>query len=1352
MATEILWTPLPNGRTRARLRLSVHISPRLTYPGSGEGTLLDFPALHAWPPKDLALQLQFGAAAPVPATIVSTADPTLWPLLFPTTSRVVSRKVPNYSGTQVHSYPLTKIAKFLQDQYTKIALGSPEVFPPIPTLLGNGFSDIRFSGRDGAKRWREVNQQLRGILTERKAVDTRAPSTPALDFVQLEDFFAPVANTPQEIEAVFGTVDQPKRPKEHRLDFHETVQFVNQHPALLRLLGLVVDVEVDVAAAPSGTTTVAVVPAGGVLATVANRRPRTQCAIDINGFFAVPSATAKHLADGFLRFEDTGQFVPVQVEADGGGLKAVDFAGNLGTKLLKKTEDTATESPVPSLRADGISVARLGASTELHDKFVLLASQEGDLGSDTLELHAEDLVRGYRIDVWDSATSAWNSVMKRTGSYQIAGGTPIPVTDEGFIVVSATKKPLADDLYHPEEVFAWDGWSLVAPRPGKTLNSNVAAPDPLLDRPPNNPGPDFNARFHFDHLPGSLPSLRYGTGYRFRARTVDLAGNSLPVESPDAQHATAEIKYGRFEPLQAPPVLLRTPRGPGESMETVALRSNFDVAPSPATAERHIVPGKVAQLTVEQHGALDVVHPADPAKRALDVGAYVELVNRDAATLMNHPNAAPHPGGPADTFVYDVDELSITYAPDPAVRDFAFRLIDGPHAGYLKVHPFRAAGTEWFARRAARLVLKEGSGPPAFDLASQVLTVPLEKGDLVHARLSSVLDPADLGKFGLWGWILAANPGATKLGEESALIQSGQHWMFEPFRILTLVHAVRQPLLRPEFPEGLSVGRAIGDTFANVGRLLSFSRKSTSRVDVLASWREPVDLGPGEAPPADVNDPGARSVDLQTAFTLKIRHVKDLNPTEEEFLRRHEFGDTKHRMVTYRGVATTRYGEFFTSRKVFAFAGAGSTETLDTGTPAAGVVPRSVKLVRADGVPLVEGTHFTVDPVAGTVTFGDGQQGQLPPTGESITAVYLVPPVTRETADPPTGKGEFGPQLIDVPSSARPVAPKVLYAIPTFGWEGPSESGGALTSIRRGNGLRIYLERSWWSSGEGELLGVLTWPLAETRVQPDLETPRPSPLPPLEDPRKPYVTQWGEDPIVEAGPLPARYPRLSAFPAAVVTSKGPPPLTLDELGSDATVAVNVAAHAVRYDADRDLFACDVQVNAGSAYAPFIRLALARYQPSSLPNAHLSRVVLADFLQLAPDRSATVVFNQQNPSVLTVTLAGPSHQRTEATNNQTFPGVAVVLVEKKQAGVEGPLAWAPAAPPLAMSGSVAGGKAQWVANLTLPGPRTPGTWRLVIEQYERLGTEPFKKPQSANPFLPTKPIAADRLIHADIIPL
>ena len=48
----------------------------------------------------------------------------------------------------------------------------------------------------------------------------------------------------------------------------------------------------------------------------------------------------------------------------------------------------------------------------------------------------------------------------------------------------------------------------------------------------------------------------------------------------------------------------------------------------------------------------------------------------------------------------------------------------------------------------------------------------------------------------------------------------------------------------------------------------------------------------------------------------------------------------------------------------------------------------------------------------------------------------------------------------------------MLYAVPTFGWQ-QSADNGTLTSTRRGGGVRVYLGRSWWSSGEGELLGVV---------------------------------------------------------------------------------------------------------------------------------------------------------------------------------------------------------------------------------------------------------------------------------------
>jgi hypothetical protein len=65
--------------------------------------------------------------------------------------------------------------------------------------------------------------------------------------------------------------------------------------------------------------------------------------------------------------------------------------------------------------------------------------------------------------------------------------------------------------------------------------------------------------------------------------------------------------------------------------------------------------------------------------------------------------------------------------------------------------------------------------------------------------------------------------------------------------------------------------------------------------------------------------------------------------------------------------------------------------------------------------------------------------------------------------------------------------------------------------------------------------------------------------------------------------------------------------------------VEIAPHDVFFDASRQLWYCDIEINAGASYFPFIRLALAGYQPVSSPGAHLSNVVLADMMALAADR-------------------------------------------------------------------------------------------------------------------------------------
>ena len=147
---------------------------------------------------------------------------------------------------------------------------------------------------------------------------------------------------------------------------------------------------------------------------------------------------------------------------------------------------------------------------------------------------------------------------------------------------------------------------------------------------------------------------------------------------------------------------------------------------------------------------------------------------------------------------------------------------------------------------------------------------------------------------------------------------------------------------------------------------------------------------------------------------------------------------------------------------------------------------------------------------------------------------------------------------------------------------------------------------------------------------------------PTAQPLKNYVTQWGNDPIWLSPFVSGVAPKRANFPLARTAADldgkwlpsfappeeaDQPPAPFPTTGLDhpelliptAQSRVDVAPHDVFFDAERQLWYCDIEVNFGAAYFPFIRLALARYQPVALSTAHLSNVVLADFMPLVPDR-------------------------------------------------------------------------------------------------------------------------------------
>ena len=155
------------------------------------------------------------------------------------------------------------------------------------------------------------------------------------------------------------------------------------------------------------------------------------------------------------------------------------------------------------------------------------------------------------------------------------------------------------------------------PRPGKALNRS-ADPAKALDDDPTlgQPITPFKMTTNFKVKPQSLPALRFGANYRLRARTVDLAGNSLPVSAavPDSFVAPAngvQMKYLRFEPVSHPIVVLQQPAQQGGSLERLVIRSRntgpaLDSTPTNESDQRHVAPPRVAERLVEQHGLLDI--------------------------------------------------------------------------------------------------------------------------------------------------------------------------------------------------------------------------------------------------------------------------------------------------------------------------------------------------------------------------------------------------------------------------------------------------------------------------------------------------------------------------------------------------------------------------------------------------------------------------------------------------------------------------------------------------------------------------------------------------------------------------
>jgi hypothetical protein len=1253
MSTQaIMWTALPNGLTKDKtnLRLSVLVSPRLTC-NAATGTLAEFADFQDWPAHvgGLTFSVEFVGGPTVPATrVVDPGNPALdspaWKVLFPKSFPVRSYAFDDRSNLAVRSFPTKKVLSLLTNLYQTVAVESAQ---QLPSMDDYGFGRPNGKPKDGIVSLNEIAIYGRSqVELEREIYDKlqeRQPNgkplraiphdwgTPQTDLLQVRQMHQSLSTVPVDDKGNRQKLPAQTLPD---VDFHNAVAGLGSYPMLERALGLVIDLQVPVPGVPaSGSVRVHPSLPGSLV-------PATAYTLDTaKGTFLSAAGTGSDVTDGMLLLSGSDYDV-VELDVDGGAEKTLDFSYNLARLAFGDAEnsiDTPDHYGLPALRSAGFSLARVDRATRLVSTFDTASSNNTDITAGTaVTLHADDVTRGYRVDVWDSMTRHWHSLNLRDGTYQMLSG---PLTrkfsDEGFATLATTHSAdgTSTDLRLPESLFRWAGWSLCAPRPGKTIG-----PDCKPQAQSNPATTALKLQTSFTARKGTLPRLRFGAQYQFRVRAVDLAGNSF---DPDAALDTAyslpaqPIAYLRYEPVAAPAVVLRHPLGPvttpGESGNRIVIRSNFDTHIA-AVSERHIAPPKTSESMAETHGMLDTA--AGPPDKTL----YATLVDHDGS----FPVDSAHPDQPLP---FAGPQLTIPYLPDPFAPGAAFATLPGAPADSVFQVPF--TGT-WPDTKPFRLVVDEGNGAPEFheNANERVLRVKLPKAEQVTVAMRCFLTddpttkPSDmLSTMKIWSLIEEAVSDPTTLAQLRTLALNGGHWMLTPPRMLTLVHAVQQPLLEPQFQK-LDAGKQIGQTYATLTDEFPIDGKSTIKVDIQATWQDPVDDLSTDPQPVMLHGAvRAFEVPLEVADTLCV--IDDPQQTARHSSNRHEFHDTRHRNVTYTAVATTRFKEYF-------------PDTL--------------------------------------------------------------------TANPDNITRTSQPVTISVLNSARPAAPKPLYVIPAFGWESDTE-GAWQISKRRGGALRVYLDRPWFSSGEGELLAaVLLGGAPPPGTVKGYEIP---------DSYKGYVTQWGQDPIWSAGPPPTQAtPLPQHFGNAVDIGTE---LTLDELSNDPSVPFTAVGHRVSYDDahGRRLWYCDIQMDMGEAYFPFVRLALARYQPQSVPNAHLSRVVLADFMQLAPDRAASITFDPINPTSVQLALNGLTYKG---------PGTATMTatLEMQVPGSQNS-AWLPVAAVPLTAHTFGGPDTLWTGSVVLPAAHGSRPFRLVVREFESYPTDSSGGERQ-------------RLVYADILDL
>ncbi|MCX6366225.1 MAG: hypothetical protein NTX57_05890 [Armatimonadetes bacterium] len=1236
---RIVWTALPNGPAKDQagtLALAVYLAPQLT----DAATLEAFPDLLDWPAtlKTLKFLVTITGAAPITVVPKLVADSALWKAFFPSKLTIQSFAPPTKVPTlNIQSYSVLGVSAHLKDLHQSLLVAKPNAA---------GFYDLP-STEMLAKKLFELAPPLDSTKLPAKFTPLNGPQTQR----RMTDMRA-VRRFQQRGTGAKNPKSLPTTAFDKPLEFHDIAAMLGEYPALLSLLGLTIELAVPFSGTTAANATVSVAPIWPDKKELRKDvSPRT--ALTTGAFYA--RSQDGSVERGFLKVGDASLFGTTPLDTDAGAAQVHAASDQLiyfmPMTLLPAVVFTGLKSqkePLPKLELDdkpqvGLPVLRtVGVTLARNGRGAALQTAL----TRSLQ-HSKDIADNKPPVLFaEDITRGW-----RVDVRQVTGSSPGPwfslCRREGKYTVRGLGAPLSksDEGFVRSVTIEQDDKEGVHAHEAlfRWHGWSLCVPRP------GSPMPDgesqksaFNVTWPLTDTAFTVPSksllpLRFGQTYQLRVRVADMAGQGPAPESTESATVTPAETFLRYDPIAPPVLLLYDDPTPGESAERLVIRSVDEKSKAEKPCTRHLAPPRTTVELAERHGMLDRASPTETYKWLTDYqGEFKE-------------KAVDNPMKPGDKLYFLIEPtdspIKTPYLADPLAQA---AVVDNTIVSF-------GDPKNWPQTQSVRLRLEEGAA--GITQKNGVVTVTLPKAETTTLTLSSVpTDGKRLDELGHWV-TLKNNAQGQNFNVLYGTAMHGGNWQLTPWRELTLVHAVQKPLLAPDFKTCDGGRRALGATATGLGRFrLTCHAKSTEQIELVASWEEITDTGVVVGSGGRPTPPGKASTSgrLSTLMTMpgnlfSLRFKNGKIPEKNQ------------------GWAPLRDPDGY-QRTQF---DPNAQELLrGSRTPGDGITEQDPQLVFPD----TKYRRVTLTPIA-TTRFRE----------------YFPPKLTE---NPKNITRTGAPAVIDVLSSARPDTPGVLSVVPVFKWE-----RGKDKSVRQA-GLRVYLQRGWFSSGDGEQLALVLASESSFTLSEDYTA---------------YTTQWGSDPIWADEAQLDKLVRLrdlkqSRLRAPSVRRLDPtiPGQRLEEAAfkktglslAESGILVDILAFDVAFDAEKNAWFADLPLTS-SAYTPFIRLALARYQPRSMDNAHLSRVVLADFAQILPER--TVSLTRGGPRI-GITVSGPAPLESPLTKTQ-------MTVQLQRKTGESDLDWQSLDTPISLNLT----RGVWSGFL----PAVPAQ-RVLIQELEQIG--------------------------------